>query len=167
MGSNRKIVWLNEYPGYGVDDLGGIYCRRPRNGKGGGVAEPRLVRPSWDGARRYKQVYIDERKVLVHKLVALAFFGPRPEGKEISHKNGVASDNRATNLEYVTHSENEQMKRRHGTYNSRWRKLKPEQVLQIRARLARGERAYKLAEEYGVSSAAISKIKNGILHAPI
>lgn len=42
----------------------------------------------------------------VHSLVADAFLGPRPEGKQIDHKNGLKSDNSAANLRFVTPSEN-------------------------------------------------------------
>jgi hypothetical protein len=42
----------------------------------------------------------------VHKLVALAFIGPRPKGTVINHKNGIKGDNRVENLEYVTPDEN-------------------------------------------------------------
>ncbi len=36
----------------------------------------------------------------------LAFAGPCPEGQEVNHKNGVTKDNRLSNLEYVTKSQN-------------------------------------------------------------
>ena len=46
------------------------------------------------------------RSPLVHRLVAAAFIGPCPKGFEVDHVNGDPLDNRACNLEYVTHEEN-------------------------------------------------------------
>ena len=46
------------------------------------------------------------KKRTVHSLVAEAFIGPRPVGKEVHHINGDKTDNRPANLAYVTHSEN-------------------------------------------------------------
>lgn len=42
----------------------------------------------------------------VHKLVALAFLGDIPDNLEINHINGVKTDNRKENLEYVNRSYN-------------------------------------------------------------
>jgi len=42
----------------------------------------------------------------VHALIAAAFIGPRPKGKQINHKNGIKNDNRPSNLEYVTPQQN-------------------------------------------------------------
>ena len=42
----------------------------------------------------------------IHVLVAAAFIGPRPEGLEINHIDGNRYNNRATNLEYITHTAN-------------------------------------------------------------
>lgn len=44
--------------------------------------------------------------LLVHRLVAEVFLGPRPEGYTVNHKNCDKQDNRAENLEYVTAGEN-------------------------------------------------------------
>jgi hypothetical protein len=53
--------------------------------------------PAWCGGRA----------VTVHRLVALAFIGPPPSEKhEVNHINFVRNDNRASNLEWVTHREN-------------------------------------------------------------
>jgi len=44
----------------------------------------------------------------VHNLVATAFVEGWREGLQVNHKNGVKTDNRAENLEWVTASENRQ-----------------------------------------------------------
>lgn len=46
------------------------------------------------------------KTVLVHALVALAFFGPRPKDHDVNHKDGVRRNNRPDNLEYTTRSGN-------------------------------------------------------------
>lgn len=51
----------------------------------------------------------------VHKLVALAFIGPRPEKMEVRHLNGIANDNRVENLVYGTSKENAADAIKHGT----------------------------------------------------
>lgn len=56
----------------------------------------------------------------VHALVLLAFAGPRPEGMEVCHNNGVGDDNRLSNLRYGSHGENMRDAVKHGThYESR------------------------------------------------
>jgi predicted DNA-binding protein (UPF0251 family) len=42
------------------------------------------------------------RTTKVHRVVALAFLGPRPAGAQINHKSGDKNDNWVTNLEYVS-----------------------------------------------------------------
>ena len=39
-----------------------------------------------------------------HLLVMQAFSGPKPDGLEINHKNGIKTDNRIENLELWSHS---------------------------------------------------------------
>ena len=45
-------------------------------------------------------------KQLCHKLIALTWIGPRPQGMEIDHVNGNILDWSVENLEYVTPAEN-------------------------------------------------------------
>jgi len=39
-------------------------------------------------------------------MLASAFIGPCPNGFDVNHKNGIKSDNRQENIEYVTKSQN-------------------------------------------------------------
>lgn len=65
-------------------------------------------RPNSDG---YLVVSIREnteksRNYFLHRLAMMAFVGQCPEGFEINHINGIKTDNRLPNLEYVSHEDN-------------------------------------------------------------
>lgn len=58
------------------------------------------------------------RSMRTHWLVMLAFVGPRPDGWDTRHLNGIKTDNRLANLRYGTKSENEFDKVTHGTHRN-------------------------------------------------
>ena len=62
-------------------------------------------------------VYINGKytRPSVHKLVMLAFEGPRPEGMEVRHLDGNKLNNAYSNLKYGTKSENQFDSITHGT----------------------------------------------------
>ena len=55
-------------------------------------------------ARLWKEGVVYQRPV--HSLVCEAFIGPKPDGHEINHKDGIKAHNGVENLEYCTRSEN-------------------------------------------------------------
>lgn len=56
-----------------------------------------------------------QKRFGVHQLVALAFIGPCPPGKEVRHLDGNPANRAASNLTYGTHGENMLDKALHGT----------------------------------------------------
>lgn len=103
-----------------------------------------------------------KKKFSVHGVALLTFVGPRPDGLEVRHLNGIRHDNRLTNLAYGTHSENERDRIAHGTSNRGERhglsKLTSAEVLEIRARGADGETQRSVADRFGVSVATVNMI---------
>jgi hypothetical protein len=71
----------------------------------GAVCKTAVLRPGGDG-KGYVSVSLCKKSVKVHKLVALAFLGPRVDGMQIDHISGVRDDNRLENLRYLSQSEN-------------------------------------------------------------
>jgi hypothetical protein len=120
-------------------------------------------------------------RVNVHSLVAIAFIGPRPMGYEVNHINGIKSDNRPENLEYVTREENmahaiamglHLRGERHPQFGeirehsrgekNRNAKLTEQKVREIRKLHAEGRSMRGLAREHGVTKRAIQQILLGI-----
>lgn len=91
----------------------------------------RVLKPSLD-RNGYPKVAVHvagKRKwIPVHRLIAVTFLGPRPPGLQIDHIDGDKTNNAASNLEYVTGSENMRRAFRLGLVKpipQRARRLKP------------------------------------------
>jgi hypothetical protein len=108
------------------------------------------------------------KRMKVHRAVALAFLGPRPEGYQINHKSGDKQDNSVGNLEYVTCQQNI----RHGWQTGLYRgdhargerntcaKLTADDVRRIRE-LRQTMSLAELARQFGVTPQAIWHVVNG------
>jgi hypothetical protein len=99
-------------------------------------------------------------QLYIHRLVLEAFVGKPSDGMECNHRNGVKTDNRLENLEYVTHSENVKHAIKTGLIET---KLSENQVLEILNMLDAGMTQQKIAERFNISQPAVSQIKNGKL----
>ena len=106
-------IWLPilGFPHYEVSNMGRVrsnWCKDWR--------KMRYIIKPVDNNSGYKKVRLLDsdpetgrvkvKNVPVHRLVARAFIGERPEGYVIDHINGDRWDNRVQNLRYVTCSEN-------------------------------------------------------------
>jgi hypothetical protein len=149
------------HPLYYAGNDGSLWSRR-RPHYGTGPARKMSPATTKDG---YLRTSMNEdgkpKPFLAHRLVALAFLGPCPADYTVNHKNGVKTDNRPENLEYVTRVEN----LRHGYANGlmargvgRSRaKLDDDKVRDIRRRYAEGSAGMRpMAREYGVSCGVIN-----------
>ncbi len=98
----------------------------------------------------------------VHHVVATAFIGPRPLGMEVAHWDGDKLNVALSNLRYATPLENDADKIRHQTRMQGERHgravLSENDVLEIRRRVAKGEKQNALSAIFGISSAQTNRI---------
>jgi hypothetical protein len=152
---------MRDIPGYeriyGVDLLGNVWrIGAPR----GRPLKPVLV-------SGYCRVRLSKGAVkknwFVHQLMLLTYVGPKLDGQEPRHLNGIKTDNRLSNLRWGTRRENADDNIRLGAYpcgeKAHQAKLTNEQVRDIK-RLESFTGA-ELAKLFNVSQAIISHIRSG------
>ena len=119
---------------------------------------------------RYNKVTLSidgkQRQFLVHRIIAELFI-PNPENKgEVNHINGIKTDNRVENLEWVTPQENQQHSVRIGLKplgTELWNgKFTREQVMTIIEERKNGKTITELSAKYGVDETTISAISRGL-----
>lgn len=132
----------------------------------------RIITGDHGGNHYYQVVLFREGKgktALVHRLVAEAFI-PNPENKpQVNHKDGDKHNNKVTNLEWATRSENQIHAFRTGLHPGNGEgnvnaKLTREQVAEIRrtyVKGCKGSGACVLAKKYGVHKHTILSIVRG------
>ncbi|MFA5347065.1 MAG: NUMOD4 domain-containing protein [Methanoregula sp.] len=130
-----------------------------RKGPGGKILVPMTQRD------RYPHVTLCKngkgKHFTVHRLVALTFLGPRPEGQEIMHIDGNRKNPESTNLRYGSKSCNMAFTVDHGTNKVNGRKLDGYKANRIREYLSVGITVSELARHFAVSRTTILNIRKG------
>lgn len=133
----------------------------------------RFLKPYPNSSHGYLYVSIPNisgktKFLAIHRMVAVTFIGACPAGLETAHLNGIKTDNRLANLQYVTRSENGLMRNQHGTMlkgESHWQtKLTADEVREMREKYIRGTHDHgvlALSKEYGVSVSTAHRIVSG------
>lgn len=167
----KDIEGYEDY--YEVSNLGRIRSKsrvaKTRNGRSHTVKSKVLSPGVWkDGYERVRfSVGGKMTGGKVHRFVANAFC-PNPENKkEVNHINGVKTDNRACNLEWMTRSENQKhafdkglQKPQKGSSNPK-SKIDEITALTIKTFIGKKYSQTKLSELMGVSKWIIQDISRG------
>jgi hypothetical protein len=100
--SKEKWVFVKGYEKmYKVSDLGNVMSFKSGNWK--------LMKPTKDTSG-YRHIHLcrngEAKQYLLHRLVAIYFLPNRKHLPEVNHKKGIKADNRASQLEWVTISQN-------------------------------------------------------------
>lgn len=146
---------INGYSKYSVDKLGNV-----KGPKG-------LLKPH--ARSTYLRVWIksdlgQKHYVPIHKIVLLAFVGPRPPNHHAAHKDGDTKNNRLSNLEWKLPTENEADKKKHGTA-PRGGHFPPSHPKRVKAilRLVASNYSYtKIAKRFNIHRHSVSRIARGI-----
>lgn len=106
------IKEINNYKGYFISDDGKVYSNLGRgNRRNGKTVDLYEIRPRYT-KNGYARVYVRNSEtgkrndLYIHRLVAQYFLPPVYGKNYVNHKNCIRSDNRVTNLEWVTAKEN-------------------------------------------------------------
>lgn len=173
-----QIEWRDVpgHEGYMVNSLGEVWSKdrivekTKKSGKRYLTSRKGQKIRSW-GSNAYLYCSLDGgKKSGVHRIVCAAFHGmPDNERCEVAHLDGNAHNNTPDNLAWVTHSENEQMKKAHGTYyigkgahpKKSWHKKRgpkrtvhPDAQNMIKMRES-GAKWSEIAKAYGMSTSGV------------
>ena len=108
--------------------------------------------------------------IKVHRAVAMLFVDGYQENFEVNHIDFNRQNNRADNLEWISHRDNIYHSIKNGRYdklyvsqkyNNANAKLSIEQVKEIKQKLKDGVTVMKIAKEYGRGWTTIDHIKKG------
>lgn len=156
-------------PGYEASDAGRVrsVARTIVDKLGRTINRPSVVLKPHAEKNGYLTISTIYGTRAVHRCVLEAFVGPRPDGCQCAHWDGNKTNNALTNLRWATPKENAADRSRHGrTYRQqgelhRAAILTEEQVVEIKRRLARGERQSAIARYFAINYGTLHSIARG------
>lgn len=166
----NEEIWcpISDYPDYDVSSLGAVRRKNKVTS-----SKPGIPLAGYYDKYGYHIVILylrgSRRARKVHRLVAAAFFGGIQDHMQINHKNGVKNDNRISNLELVTcsqnvkHSYDELGRKGKNTNPSKGEKhhnsrFTEEEIRQIRDLYSQGETQKCIAKRFRTGQNHISRI---------
>ena len=162
---------IPDFEGYQVSNLGNVKSvDRLRRGKFGmKKVKGKLLKQNLN-KKGYPEVRFRKNgnhTRLVHKIVASAFMIKPENCTQINHKNGIKTDNRVKNLEWVTQSENQLHAYKLGLQPSRSGEsngraiLTDEKVTALKELYNSGKSAKEVAEMTGTNIHTVRQIISG------
>lgn len=141
------------FPGYKIDKLGNVYSKK------GGVLKFHQERRGYRRVCVLKKTGNKSRSVLVHRLMALTFFGLPPTPlHQVRHLNGDPTCNKIENLAWGTAKENAADRILHGSKSgkpSRFDVREREEIINLwRA----GTSAINIAAKFQISTSYCYKL---------
>ncbi len=162
-------IWkpLKEYEGlYEISNMGNIRSLIKK-----GNTKHQMKKTGVDVSTSYINVMLSKNNIpltkRVHRLVAETFI-PNPDNKPVvNHKDGNKKNNAASNLEWMTYSENTLHSFKNGLQKKIFgnknyiTKITDQDVFKIKEFIAQGKNNKEIAKIYGVNPSQISRIKTG------
>ena len=166
---NEEWRTIPSHPNYAASTFGRIKrLTSNTSGKAGKIRKPTKASTGYFCLRLSNDGVI--KNYSVHSIVAETFLGKCDDNFQVNHKNGIKTDNRIENLEYVSCAENIQHSYRlglqskeqnQGAKNGRAKLTETE----VKAILNSADRSHgftvRLAKQYNVAPNIISRIVGG------
>lgn len=145
---------IKNYPGYSVDKSGRIY----------GPKKSSALKPGLSTSGYHFVLLCNcngKKSHQVHRLVATAFCAGH--GRDVNHKNGIKTDNRASNLEWCSRSDNQRHAadiglKKSGEQSHLCTKLCHKDVKEIRRLVAGGMSQQRVGNIFNISQTYVGKI---------